>query len=58
VAKFEMGQAFTERWIDDSMRKSLEKLHSKFRSGDEVKAEALKEYENLINTVLKRLIDT
>ncbi len=57
VAKFEMGQSFTERWMDDSIRKSLEKLHTKFRSGDEVKAEDLKEYENLILTALKNLID-
>ncbi|MEA3434461.1 MAG: GTPase/DUF3482 domain-containing protein [Campylobacterota bacterium] len=58
VVKFEMGQSFTERWMDDSIRKSLEKFHSKFRSGDEVKAEELKEYEKLIKTVLKRLIDS
>ena len=58
VVKFEMGQSFTERWMDDSTRKSLEKFHSKFRSGDEVKLEELKEYENIVKTILKRLIDT
>ena len=58
VVKFEMGQSFTERWMDDSTRKSLEKFHSKFRSGDEVKAEELKEYENIVKNILKRLIDT
>ena len=58
VAKFEMGQSFTERWMDESIRKSLEKFHSKFRSGDEVKAEELNEYENIIQSILKRLIDS
>ncbi|WP_415406361.1 GTPase/DUF3482 domain-containing protein [Sulfurovum sp. CS9] len=57
VAKFEMGKSFTERWVDESTRKSLEKFHSKFRSGDEVKAEELKEYESLILTALKNIID-
>jgi GTPase Era involved in 16S rRNA processing len=58
VAKFEMDRSFTERWMDDSTRKSLEKLHGKFRSGNEVKIEELKEYENIIKSVLKRLIDS
>jgi len=56
VAKFEMGKAFTERWMDESTRKSLEKFHTKFRSGNEVKAEELKEYESLILTALKKII--
>ncbi len=56
VAKFEMGRSFTERWMDDSIRKSLEKLHNKFRSGDEVKAEELKEYEAIIKSILEKLI--
>ncbi len=57
VAKFEMGKSFTERWMDESTRKSLEKFHSKFRSGDEVKEEERKEYESLILTALKNIID-
>ena len=57
VAKFEMGPSFTERWMDDSTRKSLEKFHSTFRSGDEVKTEELKEYEGLILTALQKIID-
>ena len=40
------------------MRESLEKFHRKFRSGDEVKEEDLQEYENIIKSVLKRLMDT
>ena len=57
IAKFEMGRAFTEQWMDDDLRKSLEKHHKLFRSGDEVKPEVLKEYEILIKSILKRLID-
>ncbi len=57
VVKFEMGKSFTERWMDESIRKSLEKFHSEFRRGNEVKAEELKEYEMLIKSILKRLID-
>ncbi len=57
VAKFEMGRSFTERWMDDNTRKSLEKLHSRFRSADEVKLEELKEYEALVYSALKRLIE-
>jgi len=57
VVKFEMGPSFTQRWMDDTLRKSLEKFHNKFRSGDEAKAEELKEYENIIKSILERLID-
>ena len=57
VVKFEMGKSFTERWMDDNTRKILEKFHTKFRSGDEIKQEELKEYENLVKGILKHLID-
>jgi len=57
IAKFEMGRAFTQQWMDNNLRKSLEKYHTLFRSGDEVKPEVLKEYEILIKSILKRLID-
>ncbi len=57
VAKFEMGASFTQRWMDESVRKSLEKFHNKFRSGDEVKSEELRVYESLIYEALKNVID-
>ena len=57
VVKFEMGRSFTERWMDESTRKTLEKFHTKFRSGDEVKLEELKKYESLILAALKNVID-
>jgi hypothetical protein len=52
----EMGRDFTEKWMDDEVRKSLEKHHAAFRSGNEVKPEIMKEYQALILTVLKRLV--
>jgi len=52
----EMGRDFTEKWIDDEVRKSLEKYHRFFCSEDEVKPEVIQEYQVLILTVLKRLI--
>ena len=52
----EMGRDFTEKWMDDEVRNSLEKYHAVFRSGNEVKPEIMKEYQALILTVLKRLI--
>jgi len=52
----EIGRDFTEKWMDDEVRKSLEKYHAVFRSGNEVKPEIMKEYQALILTVLKRLI--
>lgn len=52
----EMGRDFTDRWMDDALRKSLDKCHKAFRSGNEVKPEVLKTYESLVKTVLKRLV--
>lgn len=49
--------SFKVQWLDERLRKSLEKYHKMFRSGDEVKAEALKEYESLILTALKNVIE-
>jgi len=56
VVKFEMGRSFTERWMDDELRRSLEKYHKLFRSGDEVELEELMEYEKLVKSVLESLI--
>jgi len=53
----EMGRDFTSKWMDDEIRKSLEKYHTLFRSGDEVKPERMKAYEETIGMILKRLID-
>ncbi len=53
----EMGREFTSKWMDDKVRRSLEKYHALFRSGDEVKSETMKVYEETIHMILKRLVD-
>lgn len=53
----EMGRDFTKKWMDDPLRKTLEKYHIQFRCEDEIKPEVLKAYEALMILVLKRLID-
>lgn len=55
VEDLSMDSSFRERWLDDKLRKSLEKYHKIFRSGDEVSVESLEEYESLIKGVLERL---
>ncbi len=57
VFEIEMDQTFKEKWLDDTLRKSLEKYHKKFRSERALEAEELKEYEALIKRILKHLID-
>ena len=57
VFDIEMDQTFKEKWLDDTSRKSLEKYHKKFRSGNALEAEELKDYEALIKSILKHLID-
>jgi hypothetical protein len=56
VEKLSMDSSFKQRWLDEDLRKSLEKYHKIFRSGDVVETEILKEYEVLINGILKKLI--
>ena len=56
VEELSMDSTFKDKWLDDDLRKSLEKHHKMFRSGDEVSAEDLEAYKNLIEGVLERLI--
>ena len=56
VADFDMDNTFKEKWLDDELRKSLEKYHKKFRSAKTLDAEILSEYEALILGVLKKLL--
>jgi len=53
-----MDARFKEKWLDDDLRKSLEKYHKVFRSGKEIDVEVLKEYEVLIQGILNRLIES
>ncbi|MDQ7047516.1 MAG: DUF3482 domain-containing protein [Sulfurovum sp.] len=52
----EMDHTFKDKWLDARLRKSLEKYHKKFRSGKTLGAEDLKEYEDLITSIIKGLI--
>jgi len=50
-----MDASFKEKWLDEKLRKSLEKLHKKFRSGDAVKKEEREAYESLVLEALKKV---
>ena len=56
IEDFKMDSTFKEKWLDDSLRKSLESCHKKFRSGNEIQKEVLEEYVVLIKTILIKLI--
>jgi hypothetical protein len=56
VAKMQVDNTFKERWLDEDLRKSLEKYHKIFRSGKEVDSKELKEYEKMIESVIRKLI--
>jgi len=56
VAEFTMDSTFKEKWLNDDLRKSLEKYHKKFRSGKELGAEDLHAYESLIMNTLEKLL--
>jgi len=56
VAVLKMEQGFKEKWLDDTLRKTLEKYHKMFRSGKALDAKALSEYEALIYQVLLKLL--
>lgn len=48
--------SFTEKIIDASMRKDLEKVHSKLRKGEELEEEELNVYKKLIQKSLLNLL--
>jgi len=56
VADFKMDSTFKEKWLDDSLRKSIEGYHKKFRSGNTLQTEVFEEYAQLIKQVLVKLI--
>jgi len=56
IATLEMDSTFKEQWLDDTLRKSLEKYHKMFRSGKAVDAEVLNEYEVLVLGALESLV--
>jgi len=56
VAELAMDSTFKEKWLNDDLRKSLEKFHKKFRSGKEIETEDLNAYESLILNTLEKLL--
>jgi len=56
VAVFEMDSKFKDKWLDNELRKSLESYHKKFRSGKAIDDQVLSAYEDLIRTVLHKLM--
>ena len=51
-----MDSTFKDVWLNDGLRKDLEKYHKKFRSGKEVNVKDLEEYQDLVKKVLRKLI--
>jgi len=56
VADFQMDSTFREKWLDDSLRKSLEGYHKKFRSENALQSDVLEQYVQLIKTILIKLL--
>jgi len=56
VAELKMNSTFKEMWLNEDLRKSLEKYHKMFRSGKTLNVESLNAYKMLIKGVLERLI--
>ncbi len=56
VVELKVDKTFKEKWLDSDLRTSLEKYHKKFRSGDEINNDTLKEYELLIQGILLKLL--
>ena len=57
VEALSMDSSFKERWLEEDLRKSLEKYHKIFRSGDDVSTEDFEAYEKLLFGVLEKLVD-
>jgi GTPase Era involved in 16S rRNA processing len=57
VFDINMDKTFKEKWLNDTLRKSLETYHKKFRSGKALEPRELREYEELIENVLTHLIN-
>ncbi len=58
VEAFKMEKDFKEKWLNDELRKKLEKYHKKFRSEKEIDSKFLHEYELLIRGVLEDLLNS
>jgi hypothetical protein len=50
-----MDESFKEKWLDDTIRKDLEKYHKKFRSKESIESTEYKSYEGLIREALSKV---
>jgi len=51
-----MDASFRALWLDESMRKSLEKMHAKFRSAKEIEPEEMQHYEKRILACIEKVL--
>ena len=58
IEELSMDSTFKEKWLDENLRKSLEKYHKMFRSGDEVSVEDAEGYSGLIKSILEKLLES
>jgi len=56
IVELKMNSKFKEMWLNEDLRKSLEKYHKMFRSGKTLDVESLNAYQHLIKNILERLI--
>jgi hypothetical protein len=56
ILEFDMGKEFKDKWLNDELRKELEKYHKIFRTSQKIDSKIVKEYEELITTILEKLI--
>jgi len=57
IVDVRMDESFKAQWLDDNLKKSLEKYHKKFRTEKSLEAEELKSYAILIKRVVKQFIN-
>lgn len=51
-----MDESFKQKWLDKDMRKSLEKIHKRFRSGKEIDIKELEQYTVLVLECIRKVI--
>ena len=55
--ELKMGQEFKDKWLNDELRKELEKYHKIFRTSKKVDSKIVEEYEELIFSVLDKIVN-
>jgi len=57
VISIQMDESFKEKWLEDDIRKALEKSHKLFRSKKDLESDSLNDYEKMITEILEKIID-